>query len=1209
MLLLALSLWTTAAFALPDLPEDPAAARAAVVQEVLPELEARAETARRKIAAREAYFRGEVPLAQAFPELADASLDRAAVLAGRLVRLDDRAVARSAARVAPLPDLDGAEHTLRASTAAALDAEDAADALERRLLLGLRAWLLAHPELSAQGLAPTREALRAELEEVTAALTSAPDEARADLARRAAALDEDLRRLAVLQADLLRTATVPDAPPPDPGPDLARLDAQALYRLELAAPFLSEADRARVAEARRRWIETVRIPALQAELAAAHGQGLAVPEGELSALRAAFEAQTEPTARAAAALAWQVAQARAAAHARASRSAGRSGSGVQADRARERAEAAKAAAEAARRDARGSTEVRTAELGSAAARAQQRAAERWERTRDLEERLAAAQAERGERLAELTLREADVDRSGALGLGENEEADLLYGELRSFVTALRTHAVDTGRLVGGEAAERRQMLDVLDAEREEIATARAAARELAEAPREAWDLALDTWEAALAEERRAQDEALALARAERDQTLGVLHDAKALHRDLSSEVSRRVLEADRGELLRDLGHELSLMVPNLVGMARDRLRAIAALPRTVVGDFNWVAQVLRGSVWTLLLAGLWSLGRGRVDRAAAWLLLRLRQWDPRLRPADLAQLRAPAERCLRDTTDLLAGALLVDPVTALVPELGFALRIFLYVVVFRFGLSVFDLLFTTEHRPALVTVGAATWSLARRSLRWGLLWYLSRRLALYLSVDLLGAYVLGSIVRVGFLLAGLALLIRLLHDWEPTLRARMARLHQGTWLVRALSTEPAHWLLHFLHSLAIGLYFAAAGIYELVNRLAREREGVGRMLNVVSRYRLGQGDAGTVRPLPPEVARAIAEDPVGPGAVLPRPEVDGPLLSAVKAWHDERRQGLAVLVGDRGDGKRTAIDQLLQGVQGNGFGAPPVRVRLKERLTTEREMLDWLAEALGIQPSPATSEAMVEAIALRPPGIVVVEDVQLAFLRVVGGFDALRCLLYVLNASARRHFWLLTVHRPAWRYLSRLSALVNVEVFRSVVEIPPMGERLLRDLTLRRLRSLGYRLDFRALVRTNPFGADPEVEHERTVGVFFRLLAEASAGHPAVALRLLCRCLCLGEEEGVLAVRMSEALAAGAVAGLSDDDLFTLVALRTQDVLGEDELVQVTNLSASTVKSTVKHLLQRGLVYQDGPAVGICEPELPAITRTLRRRHFLQWSA
>ena len=69
------------------------------------------------------------------------------------------------------------------------------------------------------------------------------------------------------------------------------------------------------------------------------------------------------------------------------------------------------------------------------------------------------------------------------------------------------------------------------------------------------------------------------------------------------------------------------------------------------------------------------------------------------------------------------------------------------------------------------------------------------------------------------------------------------------------------------------------------------------------------------------------------------------------------------------------------------------------------------------------------------------------------------------------------------------------------------------------------------------------------------------------------------------------------------------MALRIQDELDEDELAEVTNLPGSQVRRTVRSLMSRGLVHRYRDRLRIPEVLLPAVTRTLRRRHFLHLGA
>ncbi|MBW2256866.1 MAG: hypothetical protein JRI25_20045, partial [Deltaproteobacteria bacterium] len=992
--------------------------------------------------------------------------------------------------VAPIPDLRSRyrQDLLSRTLKRVLDAEDAADALERRLLLAIRGHLAAHPEITAAALRPLRAELDQGLATAVEASRTAPEGAQEEAPRRVAEADAARRDLEALVGRLRTAATVPGAVPPDPEPDLARLGDPATVdiaqeRLALLRPFLAPVDQVRVDEAEAAWVTRTRLPALRETLAQAETgaeEGLQEANAEvLSALvdtletlveeqRAGVEALPDGEAgslaavrKEAASLDLQILETRhrAATTRLQALEAVDSSATTEAQRARVEAEEALAVAEAARREARGQSEIRIAELRTSAAEAHQSAAEAWEAVREMETALDTRSTERHDQLAVLTSRAGEAEV--ALGLGQ-EDVDALYRELRDFIGELRGEAAQaSGAILGAQDARRKSQADATAA-RAEIRGARAAGEALAgEELRASWIEALD-------DEVRALDQAASLVQADRDDALHVLHAAKAVRRGLSSGVSWVEREADRGELLVDLGHELQLMGPTLVAGGRERLRALLGLPGALL-DFNFVTGVLQGSFFALLLAVAWWYLRRTTPRFAGYLLTRLRRWDERLRPVQLQKLRRPLEGFLRPVVDFVLGILLLEPLYALLPELGFLLRVYLYLVAYRLALATFELLVLRhpEDRIALVTLAAGTWDLGRRTIRVAVVWWLTRRFASYVLLGLLDADVLDAMVRFAIGLMGLVLLARLLHEWDPVLRARMQRLHDST-VVRFLSRDPPHWSLNFLQSIAILGYFAAAGVSSFVDRLAHEREGLGRLFNVVTRYRLkGEEIAATLRPVPEEVFAELTAEALPQGAYILRDEVDAALVNAVDAWRREQRQGLALLVGDRGAGKRTTVDHF---VERGSMGMTPVRVRLGRRLTTQEEVLGGLAKVLDLDDVPGSPEDLAEVLNSRDPAVYILEDMHQAFLRTVNGFDGLRTLLYVLNACGQRHFWLLTMHGPAWQYLSRLTALVNTGVFRSVIELPPMGPDHLQALTLKRMELLGYTADFSPLLRSNPFG-------------------------------------------------------------------------------------------------------------------------------------------
>lgn len=421
--------------------------------------------------------------------------------------------------------------------------------------------------------------------------------------------------------------------------------------------------------------------------------------------------------------------------------------------------------------------------------------------------------------------------------------------------------------------------------------------------------------------------------------------------------------------------------------------------------------------------------------------------------------------------------------------------------------------------------------------------------------------------------------------------------------MRLLSSDPRTRLLEAPLAVPTAAYLTAAFSWDRLQHLARERQGLGRLLAMATRMTLPRDDerrAAAVA-LAPEVREALVADRVDGWAER---SAERALREAAAAWEAARVRGVVLVTGDVGDGKRALLDRILPELAAT---RRVVRARLDRRLLDEGDAIAWLAHALDQADLPGELEAAIDAIEALPPAVIAVEGLERAFLRTVGGFSGLRALLYALNAISGRHLVLVTAHRLAWAYLRRLGPIVNVEVVRETIDLEPLGEKATRRLALERLRAAGHEVRFDALVRPSPFGVDPAVERERATGAFFQLLADAAEGNPEVAMHLLSRCL-VAHSDGSLEVRVHESLGSASLTELTENEMFTLVALRTQGQLTEEELVGVTNLGPGVIRNVVRNLVSRGLLARDGALCSVRVDQLPAVTRTLRRRHFLHFS-
>ena len=90
---------------------------------------------------------------------------------------------------------------------------------------------------------------------------------------------------------------------------------------------------------------------------------------------------------------------------------------------------------------------------------------------------------------------------------------------------------------------------------------------------------------------------------------------------------------------------------------------------------------------------------------------------------------------------------------------------------------------------------------------------------------------------------------------------------------------------------------------------------------------------------------------------------------------------------------------------------------------------------------------------------------------------------------------------------------------------------------------------------------------------------------------------------------MGAALSEGRLTGLTEQDLFTLAAVRMQDGLTEREIVEVNNMSPGVVRSSLQVLRGRGLLVREGENFHVPSRQQATVTRTLQHANYLDWRA
>ena len=326
-----------------------------------------------------------------------------------------------------------------------------------------------------------------------------------------------------------------------------------------------------------------------------------------------------------------------------------------------------------------------------------------------------------------------------------------------------------------------------------------------------------------------------------------------------------------------------------------------------------------------------------------------------------------------------------------------------------------------------------------------------------------------------------------------------------------------------------------------------------------------------------------------------------PELQAIAEARDRWEKGHAaavLVVGERGSGKTSLLNCA---VLGPLAGLSLVRTEFRERLTTPDALRTFLRAAVG-----APEGTTLENFLAQDRRVIVLEEIERAFLRQVGQYDAVRELQRVITATSRTTLWVLVVNGIAFRLLD--PAVRFGEVFSHRIDASSATAAELQAAILFRHNLSGLRVRYEETpVEGAMARARAALRRQDAEQVFFASLAARSDRVYRTAFSLWLRHI-EPEADGAITVRRIADVGADAVvAGLGHVHLFTLLATLQHGSLTPEEHAAVFALPLDESRSQLNDLLARELL---GPEAGrpghrVRAEALPIVRQALYRRNLL----
>jgi hypothetical protein len=304
-----------------------------------------------------------------------------------------------------------------------------------------------------------------------------------------------------------------------------------------------------------------------------------------------------------------------------------------------------------------------------------------------------------------------------------------------------------------------------------------------------------------------------------------------------------------------------------------------------------------------------------------------------------------------------------------------------------------------------------------------------------------------------------------------------------------------------------------------------------------------------------------------------------------------------LMVGARGSGKTSLLNCAMLSVFG---GEAVVRAEFHSRLTRRAELHVFLRDILRLPVDADLVSALTEQ-----PRVIVLEELERAFLRVIGGFHAMDALFDLIYATSHRTLWILCTNEMAFRYLKAAVELDRHFAFR--INATSAAKEDLISAILQRHELSGLRLEFRISAEVSRLSRVRRLLglNENAKEVFFDSLYDQSEGIFRAAFELWQSCI--EKVEGGV-VHMSQSLApnyAALFAELNLNDYFALQAVLHHGSLTGEELAQVLCIPGEAALRLLNRLMQMELLDNEPSLPGLrIRPEATrAVRKALHRQN------
>lgn len=303
------------------------------------------------------------------------------------------------------------------------------------------------------------------------------------------------------------------------------------------------------------------------------------------------------------------------------------------------------------------------------------------------------------------------------------------------------------------------------------------------------------------------------------------------------------------------------------------------------------------------------------------------------------------------------------------------------------------------------------------------------------------------------------------------------------------------------------------------------------------------------------------------------------LEKALSYWKNNQISSV-MLIGEKGSGTSTLINIVMKKIK---IDSSVFREEFSGTIFEEKDLLDHLKKILKLD-SVETKEELIETLnSLNERIIVIIENIEDFFLRIVDGFAALNMLMEIITSTNTKVLWITTCNIYSWNYLKKVININDFFIFN--IKLCDLNNKIVEEIILSRHNISGYDLDFVApkeiTTQKSFIKLDKKGKQEYLKKEFFENLTKLTSNNIAVALFIWLRSIVSANEEKIT-VSLDMELDFSFLKSLSDQKLFSLMAILLHDGLSHEEHSKIFNISLKSSQLLFATLSDDGIIFRRG---------------------------